>query len=99
MEAFEKQIVADRYQGYDYVGYHAYAKRRYYELVQRKFTFLHFISPCVTRSQISADFDALCTNVKAFNTTCSWKGFEDRSDKSRTEESWFHGCACQMIVS
>ncbi len=37
MEAFEKQLEADRFQGYDYVGYHAYAKRRYYELVQRKF--------------------------------------------------------------
>ncbi len=36
MEAFDKQIDADRFQGYDYVGYHAYAKRRYYELVQRK---------------------------------------------------------------
>jgi hypothetical protein len=36
MEALEKQIEADRFQGYDYVGYHAYAKRRYYELVQRK---------------------------------------------------------------
>ncbi len=36
MEAFEKQIHADFMQGYDYVGYHAYAKRRYYEMVQRK---------------------------------------------------------------
>jgi hypothetical protein len=27
---------ADGAQGYDYVGYHGYAKRRYYELVQRK---------------------------------------------------------------
>jgi len=31
-EAFEKQIAADVLQGYAYVGYHAYAKRRYFEL-------------------------------------------------------------------
>lgn len=37
MEAFERQMHADRLQGYHYIGYHAYAKRRYYEMVQRKY--------------------------------------------------------------
>ena len=32
-EVFDRQISADRDQGYDYVGYHSYAKRRYNELV------------------------------------------------------------------
>ena len=35
-EVFEKQIEADKLQGYDYVGYHSYAKRRYNELVGGK---------------------------------------------------------------
>lgn len=37
MEAFEKQIHSDKLSGYHYVGYHSYAKRRYYELVERKY--------------------------------------------------------------
>jgi hypothetical protein len=32
-EAFGRQMRADSLQGYDYIGYHAYAKRRYFELV------------------------------------------------------------------
>lgn len=36
MEAFERQIEGDRLSGYHYIGYHSYAKRRYYELVERK---------------------------------------------------------------
>jgi hypothetical protein len=40
MHAFEQQILADQFSGYHYVGYHSYAKRRYYELVERKFTSL-----------------------------------------------------------
>ena len=30
--AFDKQIAADRLQGYDYIAYHSYAKRRYTEI-------------------------------------------------------------------
>lgn len=36
MQAFERQIAADSYSGYHFIGYHSYAKRRYYELVERK---------------------------------------------------------------
>jgi hypothetical protein len=45
-EAFDRQIVADMAQGYDYVGYHNYAKRRYSELVggESPLIFLSFIS-------------------------------------------------------
>jgi hypothetical protein len=32
-----KQMEADRAQGYDYVAYHGYGKRRYFELVGRKY--------------------------------------------------------------
>eukprot|EP01031_Cornospumella_fuschlensis_P034688 gene34688-42005_t len=77
--AFLEQIEADRLQGYDYVGYHGYAKRRYYELV-------------------GPDFDELCSHApKPFNTTCSWRGFPERVDKTRDASSWFKGCACQMM--
>lgn len=30
--AFDRQVAADIMQGYDFIGYHAYAKRRYFEL-------------------------------------------------------------------
>lgn len=30
--AFDRQVAADILQGYDFIGYHAYAKRRYFEL-------------------------------------------------------------------
>jgi hypothetical protein len=77
--AFEEQVKADRLQGYDYVGYHGYAKRRYYELV-------------------GPDYEELCmTAPKPSNTTCSWRGFPERLDKTRTAESWFRGCACFMV--
>jgi hypothetical protein len=36
MSVLSRQMAADRMQGYHYVGYHAYAKRRYYEMVQRE---------------------------------------------------------------
>lgn len=34
MDVFERQMEADRLAGFDYVGYHGYAKRRYFELHQ-----------------------------------------------------------------
>lgn len=36
VEALEKQMRSDAAQGYDYVAYHNYAKRRYYEIVGGK---------------------------------------------------------------
>jgi hypothetical protein len=33
---FDLQMKADGLQGYDYVAYHGYGKRRYFELVDRK---------------------------------------------------------------
>ena len=35
-DAFVKQIHADASQGYDFIAYHNYGKRRYYELVHSK---------------------------------------------------------------
>lgn len=35
--AMARQMEADRAQGYDYVAYHGYGKRRYFELVGRKY--------------------------------------------------------------
>lgn len=77
--AFHDQVRGDLMQGYDYVGYHGYAKRRYYELV-------------------GPDYEELCQTVpKPVNTTCSWRGFPERLDKSRSEEDWFRHCACFMV--
>eukprot|EP00981_Chlorochromonas_danica_P010786 scaffold3412_cov171-Ochromonas_danica.AAC.4 len=79
--AFAEQVEGDRLQGWDYVGYHGYAKRRYYELV-------------------GPDFDHLCHGApKPFNTTCSWRGFPERVNKSRSAEDWFNNCACVMVSS
>ncbi len=36
MEVLDKTIEADRLAGFDYIGYHGYAKRRYFELLDRK---------------------------------------------------------------
>lgn len=36
MQVLEKQMAADRAQGYDFVAYHAYGKRRYFEIVWGK---------------------------------------------------------------
>jgi hypothetical protein len=107
LKAFEKQISADHAQGYDYVGYHSYARRRYYEMVQRKkiflfvffcnsFHFLYFVFVFLFFS--SADFLQLCGHDPIpFNTTCSWKGFDERVDQKRTYESWFQDCGCYMV--
>jgi hypothetical protein len=32
METYERQMASDRISGYDFIGYHGYAKRRYFEL-------------------------------------------------------------------
>ena len=34
--SLEKQSFIDRWKGYDYVGYHSYARRRYFELPDGK---------------------------------------------------------------
>jgi hypothetical protein len=79
MEAFERQILGDTYSGYHFVGYHSYARRRYYEMVE-------------------PDYQALCKGVpEPLNTTCSWNGFDQRLNKSRTKSSWFQNCGCFMI--
>jgi hypothetical protein len=45
-----------------------------------------------------ADYDIICkTAAKPFNTTCSWRGFDERIDQTRTQDDWFRGCACYMI--
>lgn len=36
-KAMVRQIEADGAQGYDFVAYHGYGKRRYFELVDRKY--------------------------------------------------------------
>lgn len=98
MKAFERQIASDELQGYHYVGYHSYAKRRYYEMVQRKCHFSCALLNGINSRLSIADFEALCLGVpKPVNTTCSWRGFDEREDKKRSEADWFKNCACHMI--
>lgn len=46
-EALNKQMAADKAQGYDFVGYHGYGKRRYFELVGGECTVNTLIVQCV----------------------------------------------------
>lgn len=44
-----------------------------------------------------ADYLQLCGNVPPpHNTTCSWRGFDERVDQARTAEDWFRNCGCYM---
>jgi len=49
-EAFDLQILLDQRLGFDFIGYHGYAKRRYYELMQCTWIIFcsSFDSYCIT---------------------------------------------------
>ncbi|NDC43294.1 MAG: hypothetical protein EBZ77_17390, partial [Chitinophagia bacterium] len=83
-EAFELQIAADKLQGYAYVGYHAYAKRRYFELWDEDID-----ATCIG----SAD-------PAARNSTCAYNGHraatKERGDAAGSLADYLRGCACYM---
>lgn len=81
--AMKKQLAADKLAGFDYIGYHSYARRRYYEMVYE-------------------DCETICGPqpiIISPNTTCSWRGFDERSDMSITDIDWFKNCACYMLFN
>ena len=88
---FDYQIRADRMQGYDYVGYHAYAKRRYSELVGVD---LEMLCKNATEPRNSTcswrGYEELEVKLKKEKTA----GATDVA--MRSPEDWFRGCACWM---
>jgi hypothetical protein len=60
MEVLEKTIASDKQSGFDYIGYHGYAKRRYFELLDPDIDKLCVNSP----------------NPTIYNSTCSYNGFD-----------------------
>ena len=90
-EAFEKQLYADEHVGFDFVGYHSYAKRRYYELVHTDIDeFCHGRAPPL-----------------AILTSCSWNGYnhsqhlDEFSYFSQTTNKtvWWTGCLCWNLLN
>jgi hypothetical protein len=88
----DHQILSDRLQGYDYVGYHAYAKRRYSELVGED---LETLCRNVTEPRNST-----CSwrgheelEISHLRMPASEQGLEHRP---RSAEDYFKGCACWM---
>jgi hypothetical protein len=96
------QQKADAISGYDFVGYHSYAKRRYYEMHVHETEKL----ACSHLPQgIFPEKNTIGWPEK--NTTCSWSGFE-KSNKtlaynkfSDTDDEraklWFRDCICYQF--
>ena len=84
-ESFEWQVKADTLSGYDFVGYHSYAHRRYFEL---RWQDVNASSAC---SKLQPDTVKPWELSVGSATSCSWK---DYNSGVTTEESWFENCAC-----
>lgn len=95
VENFEKQTIADRYQGYDFIGYHAYAKRRYNELVGEDSDIL-----C---KDVSQPYNTTCSwrGLEELNVLREQNSKNSISNDylgvARNESDWFRGCGCYMI--
>jgi hypothetical protein len=79
-----KQMAADKAAGFDYVGYHNYAKRRYFELSKGDIKAL-----CDEEGGRSGGVVG-----PPNNSTCAYAQMVEQPD--RTVDSWFEGCACFM---
>lgn len=94
MEVLDKQILADAAAGFAFVGYHSYARRRYFELHGVDIEAL-----CgKTGDPPSPSFDRDQASPTTHNSTCSYKGMEreNAAGANHTVESWFAGCGCHM---
>jgi hypothetical protein len=91
-------LEADKLMGYDFVGYHSYANRRYYEMDSNDVN-----SNSVCDDPIKGRLNENSTR------TCSWKGFKhfeidpnmSREElllvKQKRKEDWFKGCLCYLF--
>lgn len=77
---FPRQLEADRLSGYDFVAYHSYASRRYYEMYPED---VDELGACqnVTKSE---------KRFGPHHSTCSWHHY----NRSMSHEEWFRGCLC-----
>mmetsp|Transcript_34893 Transcript_34893/g.33184 ORF Transcript_34893/g.33184 Transcript_34893/m.33184 type:complete len:394 (-) Transcript_34893:435-1616(-) len=93
-EAFDKQMEADRLQGYDYIGYHSYAKRRYNELVGPDSDALcKGVAPPHNSTCSWRGLEELqeLSKTHKLNSTIVYPAVRNASD-------WFKGCACYMVT-
>jgi hypothetical protein len=82
---FPAQMKADQYSGYDFVAYHKYADRRYYELRNGD----------VDNGRACKHLPMHHTPQEYYpGTTCSWKGFDE---EKHNETLWFRDCLCYMF--
>ena len=86
-QAFEKQMHADAFLGFDFVGYHSYAKRRYYEL-------LHTDIDSFCKNFVKPNLNM---------TTCSWNEYRNESmfsynNHETTQSDWWQGCLCLQLM-
>ena len=85
MEVLEKQIAADTASGFDYIGYHSYAKRRYFEL--------HAVDVAALCGTVKAPLGITPARI---NSTCSYRGLKEPEKRDVDVSEWFKGCGCQM---
>ena len=84
-EFISTQVRADALSGYDYNAYHAYATRRYFELMNSD----------VDNSMACKNLPMKHEPQEYYpNTTCSWKNFDENRDD---EVLWFRDCLCYMF--
>lgn len=86
-EAFEKQRHADSMLGFDFIGYHSYAKRRYYELVHTDID-----SFCSSSRKPNINM-----------TTCSWTNYQNENhfsykDHETNQTAWWSNCLCWNLL-
>jgi hypothetical protein len=84
-QQFPRQLAADRLSGYDFVAYHSYSSRRYYEMYLED----------VLASGACTNVSKQEQKRGPTGSTCSWLGY----DKSVQPEEWFRGCLCYQFVN
>ena len=84
------QIKADRLQGYDYVGYHGYAKRRYSEIVG--------VDLEVLCKNVTEPRNSTCSwrGYEDLEVKFMQKLEKGPNEKLRTAKDYFSGCGCWM---
>ena len=80
-DTFARQRRMDQLLGWDMIGYHSYATRRYYE-----------IWPFNKTREACRDADSKEYRPTVVpDTTCSWENF---NSSLHSEKDWFRGCLC-----
>ena len=88
MKVLAMQIAADSSSGFDYIGYHSYAKRRFFQL--------HAVDVAALCGIDKAPLGGLAATPARINSTCSYRGLEEPERRNVEVSEWFKGCGCQM---